>query len=380
MPTLIMKRGKERIKGVVKIHGKVIEKLFQDSSKKSRIEAVRWEIETLKSFKQRINTESFATTGEWINGYLDFASSRFVKKTIDDKTLAFKRMAENTDITIYTPVNQITVGVAESILKKCFNDVSGYSANKVRKNLSAAWLWGAKYMDNFPSKNPFAIIDPFPEIESPRYVPSEDDFWKLFEYISKQSGVIAQQDKAILTTYLHCAGRRGEIWKLKLQDLDFHNKRIRLWTKKRKNGNLQSDWLPMTNELCETLKSWVKTRLSLVTNDKQHVFISLNKASFCIDYYGLPFKERRHFMHKNCMRAGINKPFGFHSIRHLTASILFRKGYRLGTIQAILRHQSQSTTERYLRSLGIDEVRDDLETALQMPGSVIQFQEIKKAV
>lgn len=382
MPTLIMKRGKERLKGVVRLDGKVImEKLFPDSSKKSRTEAIRWELEALKSINQQTtSTEYFATVGEWINGYLDFASSRFVKKTIDDKTLAFKRMAANESITIDTPVANISVRIAEAILKKCNDDVSGYSANKVRKNLSAAWLWGSKYIDNFPGKNPFAMVDPFPEIESPRYVPPEDDFWKLYEFISNQPGVIAQQDKTILTTYLHCAGRRGEIWSLKLNDLDFYNQRIRLWTKKRKHGHFQSDWLPMTSDLASALKAWVKTRATLNTNDKQHVFISLNDSPFCVDYYGLPFKERRHFMIKNCIRAGITRPFGFHAIRHLTASILFRKGYRLATIQSILRHQSQSTTERYLRSLGIDEVRGDLETALQNPGKVIPFQEIRKAV
>ena len=66
-------------------------------------------------------------------------------------------------------------------------------------------------------------------------------------------------------------------------------------------------------------------------------------------------------MRKLCDNAKV-KLFGFRAIRHLSASILFNLGYDLGVIQAILRHQSPSTTERYLKSIGMERVRDALES------------------
>ena len=39
-----------------------------------------------------------------------------------------------------------------------------------------------------------------------------------------------------------------------------------------------------------------------------------------------PFKYRLHFMRRICGRAGV-KHFGFHAIRHITASILYHLGY-----------------------------------------------------
>lgn len=82
-------------------------------------------------------------------------------------------------------------------------------------------------------------------------------------------------------------------------------------------------------------------------------------------------------MKKICKRAGV-EPFGFHAIRHLTASILFGKGHKLATIQAILRHESKTTTEKYLHSLGVDDVRIDLEEALKQPGKTIHSNEMNK--
>ncbi|WP_394699529.1 tyrosine-type recombinase/integrase [uncultured Desulfobacter sp.] len=38
-------------------------------------------------------------------------------------------------------------------------------------------------------------------------------------------------------------------------------------------------------------------------------------------------------MKKLCERAGV-KPFGFHGIRHQTASILYHKGYDMSVIKA----------------------------------------------
>lgn len=65
-------------------------------------------------------------------------------------------------------------------------------------------------------------------------------------------------------------------------------------------------------------------------------------------------------MRRLCKSAGVN-PFGFQSIRHLSASTLFKLGYELAVMQTILRHKSPNTTERYLRSIGLERVRDALE-------------------
>jgi len=102
------------------------------------------------------------------------------------------------------------------------------------------------------------------------------------------------------------------------------------------------------------------------------IFVCLNKENFCEAYFGKPFKVRQHFMGKLCKRSGV-KPFGFHGIRHLTASILYHKGYGVSVIQSILRHKSPTTTNRYLRKLGLEATREALEKGLARPGTIVPF-------
>ena len=87
-----------------------------------------------------------------------------------------------------------------------------------------------KYLKEFPQGiNPFRAVEKFPEVESPRYVPPEEDFWTVYD-------ATEGQDKVILLTFLHLAARRGEVWGIKIEDLDFSRDQIRLWTHKRKGG------------------------------------------------------------------------------------------------------------------------------------------------
>jgi len=372
MPSLIKKRGKNRYRASVMVKGIYRQKLFPDSTKKSFRGAVIWETETRENLiKELSQTNSiFLTVIEWANEYLEEAQGRFVDKTYKEKKSAFSRLIEFAHLEAEFPVEVLSLDVCRKFLNYQFKARSGYAANKDRKNLGTAWKWGLNNLTDFPKgKNPFLEVQKFPEERSQRYVPPEDDFWKVYR-------IAAIQDKVMLFAFLHLAARRNEIFGLKWDDVDFENNQIRLWTRKRKGGHKEYDWLPMTTELRETLLFWWKERLSHNTVDKEHVFVCLDKTPFCENYFGKPFTVRQHFMKRICKRAGV-KPFGFHAIRHLTASILYHKGYKLSTIQAILRHKSPRTTERYLKSLGLEHVREALENGLKELGKVIPFEKEK---
>jgi len=173
----------------------------------------------------------------------------------------------------------------------------------------------------------------------------------------------------MLLTFLHLAARRKEVFNLIWEDVDFGNSQIRLWTSKRKDGTKEFDWIPMTTDLRKALMQWWQDR---PIKESPFLFVCLDRQHFCEEYFGKPFTSRQHFMKKLCQRSGV-KPFGFHAIRHLTASILYHKGYNVSVIQSILRHKSPTTTNRYLRSLGLEATREALEEGLQGPGSILTF-------
>jgi integrase len=58
-------------------------------------------------------------------------------------------------------------------------------------------------------------------------------------------------------------------------------------------------------------------------------------------------------MERRCKAAEIAS-FGFKGIRHLVAVTLYRSGHPVAEIQRRLRHESPTTTEKYLRSLGLE--------------------------
>ena len=303
-----------------------------------------------------------ATTclADWAKVYLDAAKARFTAKTYDEKRSMFRRFFKEISPTL--PVENLKPGDVMKYVVKQMEDRSGYAANKDRKNLVAGWNWGMKYMKpTLPGPNP-CLVDRMPEQRQPRYVPPEEDFWKVYE-------VAEGQDRVMLTAFLHLAARRGELFRLTWSDVDFGNKIVCLWTRKRTDGSYEYDWLPMTTELRTSLRWWWEHR---PIKDQPNVFLCLDKTEFSKDYYGKPFKYRLQFMRRLCDRAGV-KRFGFHAIRHLSASILYHLGYGVAVIQPILRHKSPNTTEKYLKSLGLERVREAMEDLSREKGKVLEF-------
>ncbi len=224
--------------------------------------------------------------------------------------------------------NNLNAGLVLSFLQDQADNRSGYSANKDRKNLVAAWNWGMKYL-GLPSPNP-CLVDRFPEKRHVRYVPSERDFWKVYECAE------TAQDSVMLLAYLHLAPRRSELFGLRWEDIDFGESKLRLYTRKTKDGSLEFDWLPLTDDLYNALLSHKQN------SNSQWVFPDPATK--------LPYLFRRHWMKRLCSKAGV-KHFGLHAIRHLTASMLAKANVSMIDIQAILRHKNLSTTERYIRRL-----------------------------
>ena len=354
------KRGQQWIAQVRK-EGKRQNKVFP-----TKKEAIEWETrmqrKPAEDWVEKIATISL---GDWAQKYLDYSQSKFVAQVYQEKCFAFRLFFKEIDEAL--PVDKLKPAHVMNYVIKQKEERSGYAANKDRKNLVAGWHWGMKYLDPpLPGPNP-CLVERMPEIRHPRYVPPEEDFWKIY-------AVAEGQDKVMLLTFLHLAARRSEIFRLTWQDIDFINDRIRLGTRKRQDGTFEYDWLPMTKELHKSVRWWWENR---PIKNEPHVFLCLDDTAFTKEYYGKPFAVRRHFMSRLCEKGEVT-PFGFHAVRHLSASILFNDGHDLGVIQAILRHQKPSTTEKYLKSIGVERVRSALESLPSKPADVISIDQIHK--
>ena len=184
------------------------------------------------------------SVAEWRDAYLDFCKARNVASTQQAKEFAFRLLLSSLEES--DPVKSLTKDKAFAFLKHVATARTGGSANDARKRLSTAWDWASAVIAGFPRENPFRDAPRFPTDEKPRYVPPLKDFYTV---LSLTSGA----DYALLLTALHTAARRGELFRLKLDDVDFGRRIIRLGTRKRAGGGLAYDWIPLTSELSRVL-------------------------------------------------------------------------------------------------------------------------------
>jgi integrase len=299
-------------------------------------DAAKWEKQA-KRLLEDSGKESATPTDslhDWATKYLDYAQ-RYVPQVRLEKRSEFKRFFKHPGIDHTKPITALTPAMALEYCQEQFKARGGYAANnKVRKNLAAAYNFGIKYR-RYPAPNPFLMVERFPQDEvKGHYVPPEADFLKVY-------AVASPHDKLLLTTLLHTAARRSEVFRLRWEDVDFDSQQIALKTRKTRDGSMRTDWIPMTDELARLLKEHKATAVG------EHVFTQPNNGEA-----GKAYKNNRHFPGKLCERAKV-KPFGCHGIRGLSATMLARAGEPMKAIQEILRHGMLATTERYLRNSGL---------------------------
>lgn len=311
-----MKNGKWRAAKM--INGERKTKVFPTKNK-----ARKWET---TQTEEEWQVSTIPTALSVANEYLDHCKGRFVYDTYLEKKRAFKVLFKA--ISQDCSIDNIPVKpVQQALNREAVN--SGNTANRIRKNLIAWWNWSKRLYD-LP-ENPFSKVIRYKEERQPRYIPPERDFWTAY-------GHAEPHDQVFLLTALHTAARRGELFRLAWSDVNFEQGTIRLGTMKTKDGSMEYATLPMTGDLAEALK--------------QHKKHNMRSMLVFTQEDGQAFTSRQHYMKRLCKRAKV-APFGFHAIRHLSASILAEAGVPLPTIQAILRHKSATTTAKYLHSLGI---------------------------
>ncbi|EHJ49574.1 integrase family protein [Solidesulfovibrio carbinoliphilus subsp. oakridgensis] len=321
MPYKLKRRGKTVWRGQARIGEKTIQRQF--STKK---EAQDWELN--HDQPQPTVTRSVSLLG-WATEYLAYCV-RYASKTTNDKANVFRRLFAS--VSHETQAGAFDRKQALTFLQAQFQGRSGYAANKDRKNLAAAWAWGADYLEGFPAINPFKLVRKFPEAREPRYVPTEADFWTVAD-------AATGQDRVLLLSMLYLAARKGEVYRLTWADVDFSRSQVRLTTRKRQDGSMEEEWVPMVGELYDVLLA--------------HRQVARNEWVFTQTvgrHDGKPYTENRGFPQELCREVKV-KPFGCHAIRHLTASILARADVPMVVIQGILRHKKLSTTERYVRRM-----------------------------
>ena len=108
------------------------------------------------------------------------------------------------------------------------SDVSPYTANKDLRYLRALFNYGIKR--KLISENPTNGIEFIPEDRKKRYIPPKEDVFKVINVADTDT-----QD--YLWAMLLTAARVNEINSMTWDDINFEDRYVTLWTRKKKGGN-----------------------------------------------------------------------------------------------------------------------------------------------
>jgi site-specific recombinase XerD len=154
---------------------------------------------------------------------------------------------------------------------------------------------------------------------------------------------IGKRDYAMILLGARLGLRFGDIRNIKLTDIDWGNKQIRI----SQNKTMQELVLPLSDDIGWALIDYLKNGRPVT--DCANVFVIHNAP-----YTGSPITcTLRNTITKILKRANINiektKRYGWHSLRHSLASNLLQNNVDVSIISDILGHSDPMTAKHYLR-------------------------------
>ena len=312
--------------------------------------AERWQVDKLKELEEEAKTppspptQSASDSGPLTLEGLMVAYLRIAERTLAPKSLSYRKTVFRRFLhhAGNVPANLLTATQVEDYL---LTRPTNHNFNKDRVEIHRLFSWA--HRRQMVPANPAYLVEKLSVDRSQKVIPTPEGMAKML--------MAAGPDRPLLLVLFHTMARIDEILRLKWEDVNFQEKAVRLWTRKRKGGSWESDTLPMNSDLEAVLWGLWKKR-------QQDIWVFFNQKTRT--RYGY----RPKLMATICKRAGIEK-FGFHEIRHFVASLLYdKKKISLPVISKLLRHKNLRTTEIYLHAVA-PEYR---ETMQLLEGNVLE--------
>lgn len=179
-----------------------------------------------------------------------------------------------------------------------------------------------------PARN---LIGPRKDQRIPTYL-QEDEITALMTASDKKNKQHTR-DLAILELLYSTGIRCSEIAGLRIEDVDFEGRSIRILGKGRKER-----WVPFGKPAAAAVKTYFGSRQ--VSETKGPVFRGAS---------GRPISDRtiRRIVTRGLLLADVKTKGSTHTLRHSFATHLLQRGSDLRSIQELLGHSSLSTTQRY---------------------------------
>jgi integrase len=156
------------------------------------------------------------------------------------------------------------------------------------------------------------------------------NLWRQKRRYTQLPDVLGDYLKPMVLLALNTGMRRGELFSLRWEDVDFDRKQLVVRGEKAKSGH--SRYLPLNSEAYSILEKW------RAISNSELVFPNPSSGSQLTDIKSSWTRLRA----MACIEA-----FRFHDLRHTFASNLVRAGVDLYRVKELLGHSTIQMTERY---------------------------------
>lgn len=286
---------------------------------------------TLKDFSKRYlkkhatKTKSYSSQENRVNHILRF----------------FEKELKKSDITLMEIDSEMIIDYQD--WKQRQNDCKPITVNRdlevLRKMLNCAVDWN--------------YIDEAPKVQMMQYeqnnIMRELKAAEEVQLLNEAEKSEARYLKNLIVFALETGMRKGEILKLKFEQIDFDENLIHVINTK----SYKDRFIPITERLLEVLKEQqsIKNRSGYVFENPE-----TSDRYNCIDR-----------AYKTARRKAKLTDLRFHDLRHTFAMRFLRSGGSIFTLSKILGHESVSTTEKFYLNVDLDEARNVMDSFNQKP-------------
>lgn len=235
----------------------------------------------------------------------------------------------NENFNITSQISEVSFHIVRSWVANLFeNGVQPRSINRKISTLKSFF----KYLEReeLIDANPMLkVVGPKASKNLPLFV-KENEIKLLLEEVTFDEGFIGKRDKLIIEIFYLTGMRLTELINIKLTDLDFHNKSIKVIGKRNKERII-----PLSDSILTSIQSFIyefDLKEFLITNSKG------NKV-----YSKLVYRVVRKYLSKI---TSINKKSP-HILRHTFATHMLNNGADINAIKDLLGHSNLNATQVY---------------------------------
>ena len=210
------------------------------------------------------------------------------------------------------------------------------------------WLQARGHIPENPLKN-----IPAPEvIYDDKCALEKKDVEKLISAVNfrPKNPLTMKRDIAMIYLLLLCGLRRGELVGLQVRDIDMEKRVLTVRGETSKSKHTRQ--LPINRQLVMRLDDYLEERNK--RGYKTQYLIVSNNQDQGISTYGLA-----HWVKRLRQLSGVR--FHLHQFRHTFTCALGKRNTSAIIIQKLLGHTDLRMTQRYLRSLSVEDLRDEVE-------------------